>query len=60
MMLDQLNYTDISTRVSQLTINAKTDADFQLAFNQANSELLNQLNQNSNKPSQQRFPEGKK
>lgn len=60
MMLDQLNYTDISTRVSQLTVNAKTELDFQMAFNQANSELLHQLNQNSQKPPPQRRPEEKK
>ena len=49
MMLDQLNYTDISRRVSELTINARTDSDFQQAFNQANTELLNELNQRSEK-----------
>ena len=49
MMLDKLNYTDISRRVSELTINARTDSDFQQAFNQANTELLNELNQRSEK-----------
>ena len=49
MMLDQLNYTDISRRVSELTINARTDSDFQRAFNQANTELLSELNQRSQK-----------
>ncbi|CAB9501120.1 Nitrilase family, member 2 [Seminavis robusta] len=48
-MMGQLGYTDISKRVGELTANAKTDDDFQAAFNAANSELLNQLKKNTPK-----------
>ena len=39
-MMGQLNYVDLSKRVEQLTVQAKSDSDFQNAFNRANSELL--------------------
>ena len=49
-MMDQLNYVDISKRVQQLTVNAKSDLDFQRAFNQANSELLETFKKRPPKP----------
>ena len=49
LALTKLKCEDLFEKVGRLTAEAKTDADFQMAFNQANSELLSQLNQNSQK-----------
>ena len=42
-MMNQLDYVDLSKRVKELTVQAKSDKDFQDAFNRANSELLESI-----------------
>lgn len=39
-MMNQLDYVNLSKRVKELTVQARSDSDFQEAFNRANSELL--------------------
>ena len=55
-MMGQLGYADISQRINQLTVNATTDADFQRAFNIANSELLHQLKKATEAPNDNNPP----